>query len=204
MKEPHIELIFPTPIMLCDLDRSFTDQELVAVDKHRNLASLNVGNQRSNNSYILEEPEFKELKQVCLDAANQYMQRIYKPKYPVGVRITQSWVNWTEPNGFHHVHTHTNSFINGTLYIRTNPAEDKIKFLTSGYSMINLETDHYDKCNSIAWDFPVNAGQIILFPSNLKHMVDTVTSKETRISLSFNTFLTGTIGDANLLTELKL
>ena len=34
--------------------------------------------------------------------------------------------------------------------------------------------------------------------------VESVTSKDTRVSLAFNTFLTGTVGDNKKLTELKL
>jgi hypothetical protein len=41
---------------------------------------------------------------------------------------------------------------------------------------------------------PVGTGDLLLFPSSLMHMVDNTVSKDTRISLSFNTFPVGTIG----------
>jgi len=43
-----------------------------------------------------------------------------------------------------------------------------------------------------------------LFPSNLTHMVETVQTEDTRISIAFNTFLEGVVGDNKTLTELLL
>ena len=57
--------------------------------------------------------------------------------------------------------------------------------------------------NSESWWFEVNEGDVIMFPSSLTHMVQTVDGEE-RISIAFNTFLKGTVGDTNDLTELML
>lgn len=51
---------------------------------------------------------------------------------------------------------------------------------------------------------PVKEGMIIIFPSNLKHSVDKVKEDKTRISLSFNSFVKGSLGDKENLTEVKL
>ena len=45
---------------------------------------------------------------------------------------------------------------------------------------------------------------LILFPSRLTHMVETVKGEDTRISLSFNTFPVGLVGEEMDLTGLKL
>jgi hypothetical protein len=45
---------------------------------------------------------------------------------------------------------------------------------------------------------------LILFPSSLTHMVQTVESEQTRISLAFNTFPVGHVGDEMDLTGLSL
>ena len=90
------------------------------------------------------------------------------------------------------------------LYINANEDEDKIKFHDSGYKQVKLDTDNYDVYNSDTWWFKVKTGGIVLFPSSLTHNVESVTSKDTRVSLAFNTFLTGTVGDNKKLTELKL
>jgi hypothetical protein len=43
-----------------------------------------------------------------------------------------------------------------------------------------------------------------MFPSSTTHQVDVKKGKNTRISLAFNTFIKGTLGDNFSLTELKL
>jgi ectoine hydroxylase-related dioxygenase (phytanoyl-CoA dioxygenase family) len=47
-------------------------------------------------------------------------------------------------------------------------------------------------------------GDLILFPSHLLHSVDTVTTDETRISLSFNVFFKGELGNEENLNLLNI
>lgn len=198
----NFELLFPTPVMFGEMDRKFTKEELDFVDKWSKDTYQNMGNTTSNNNYILEEPEFADLKAIVLGYVNEYLKKVYKPKYQVESYITQSWLNYTKPGEYHHTHEHPNSFISGVLYIHADPKEDKIKFHKSGYQQISLEPESYDVFNSKSWWFNVETGKIVLFPSSLTHNVEQVTAGTTRISLAFNTFLKGTLGDNKFLTEL--
>ena len=51
---------------------------------------------------------------------------------------------------------------------------------------------------------PMKCGELILFPSNLTHSVPTNESDEERISLSFNTWSAGSLGDIDNLTYLPI
>jgi len=199
--QSKVELIFPTAVMFIDLDRNFTKEELGFVKKHSHLTNTNIGNVTSNNNYILNEPEFKNLHQFITGAVNEYSNIIYKPKHKNEIFITQSWLNWTKKGQFHHEHSHPNSFISGVLYMQTDATKDKITFHKSEYKQLSLATDNYDALNSDSWWFNVKTGAIVLFPSSLTHSVESVTSNETRISLAFNTFVKGTLGEKNKLTE---
>ncbi len=42
--------------------------------------------------------------------------------------ITQSWLNYTETNQYHHKHQHPNSLVSGVFYINCDDKFDKIKF----------------------------------------------------------------------------
>jgi predicted 2-oxoglutarate/Fe(II)-dependent dioxygenase YbiX len=57
--------------------------------------------------------------------------------------------------------------------------------------------------NSESWWFEVGAGDLMLFPSSLTHMVETVQGDE-RVSLAFNTFPVGYVGEEESLTALHL
>jgi predicted 2-oxoglutarate/Fe(II)-dependent dioxygenase YbiX len=50
----------------------------------------------------------------------------------------------------------------------------------------------------------VESGDLLLFPSKFMHEVPPTISKETRISVSFNTFIRGNLGDENSSTALYL
>lgn len=205
MNEPTIELLFPTPVMFTDIGRDFTQTELDFMQSHstEDKTNRNVGNVTSNNNYILEEPEMLDIKTTVTEAVNMYIQRIYKPKYPAEAYVTQSWLNFTAKGEFHHKHEHPNSFISGVLYIQTDATKDRITFHRREYRQMQLSTDTYDIYNSDSWWFSVKTGGIVMFPSSLTHNVEEVTSDETRISLAFNTFIKGTLGNNGLLTELK-
>ena len=203
MNEPNFELLFPTPVMFNHMERDFTQAELDYVQSHNapDKTNRNVGNVTSNNNYILNEPEMKELHDIILANVQLYIDKVIKPKYEVKPFITQSWLNYTRKGEFHHKHEHPNSFISGVLYINTDSTKDKITFHRSGYKQIQLATDNFDIFNSDSWWFNVKTGGIVLFPSSLTHHVEDVIADETRISLAFNTFIKGTIGDNRSLTE---
>jgi len=91
------------------------------------------------------------------------------------------------------------------LYFDCNKEHDKIKFTNPiGYQQIKLEIDKYNIWNSDTWWFPVETGELVMFPSSTNHQVDTKKGNNTRISLAFNTFYKGTIGSNSNLTELIL
>jgi uncharacterized protein (TIGR02466 family) len=201
MNEPNFELLFPTPVMFNSMDRDFTKEELDYIESHSTSTNRNVGNVTSNNNYILEEPEMADLKKFVTDQINEYIKRVYKPKYPAEAFVTQSWLNWTKKGEFHHKHEHPNSFISGVLYISTDSTKDKITFHRAGYKQLQLATDNFDIYNSDSWWFNVKTGGIVMFPSSLTHHVEDVVADDVRVSLAFNSFIKGTFGDNRSLTE---
>lgn len=81
---------------------------------------------------------------------------------------------------------------------------DKVHFNSNRHNMIDIHTEKFNIFNSNSWWFPVETGQVFLFPSSLTHSVETKQGKNTRISLAFNVFIKGTIGSKTALTELTL
>ena len=81
---------------------------------------------------------------------------------------------------------------------------DKIHFNNNRHNVIDIQTENFNPFNSGSWWFPVETGQVLLFPSYLVHYVETKKGTNTRISLAFNIFIKGTIGSKKKLTELTL
>jgi hypothetical protein len=89
------------------------------------------------------------------------------------------------------------------FYVQTN-ADDKIFFYKDGWQQIKFPPEQWNPYNSESWWFEAYAGRLILFPSSLTHMVPEVKGDDTRISLSFNTFPVGVVGEEMDLTGLRL
>lgn len=201
--EFNVVNLFPTALGVYSLPREITKEELSFVSSLEKLENL--GNYKSTNYRVLEESAMAEIKSFLLLCTQDYFSRIHQPKNDITLKITQSWCNYTEDKEFHHKHTHPNSFISGVFYFQTNQETDRIYFFDESYKPFKIPTKDYNLWNSDKWWVPSVTGQLLLFPSGLPHMVeDRPETGLTRISLSFNTFFAGTLGDSNDLTELIL
>ena len=69
---------------------------------------------------------------------------------------------------------------------------------------MKLNPKKYNVLNSESFLLPCVAGELLIFPSNLKHSVPTNMGKESRLSLSFNTFSVDTLGSEESLTHLDI
>jgi len=204
MIESNINGIFPTPIYISKLNRELTPLELKFVDKNKKDFYKNDGNITSNNNYILNEKPFANIKKELNLRVQDYFDKIVSPANNITPYITQSWLNYTETNQYHHKHAHPNSLVSGVFYINCDEKHDKIKFFKDGYKTIKPEIKDWNLWNSESWWFSVQTGDVILFPSSLTHMVETKQGDNTRISLAFNVFIKGKIGNNKSLTELIL
>jgi uncharacterized protein (TIGR02466 family) len=202
--EATINGIFPTPIYISKLDRELTSLELKFINKNKSDCNKNEGNITSNNNYILNEKPFANIKKELDLKVQDYFDKVISPANNITPYITQSWLNYTETNQYHHKHEHPNSLVSGVFYINCHEEHDKIKFFNDNYKTIKPEVKDWNMWNSESWWFPVKTGDVILFPSSLTHMVETKQGDNTRISLAFNVFIKGTIGNNKNLTELIL
>lgn len=191
--------LFPTAVAFFKY-KGITERETKFITKQK--TRDNTGNTISIDTNILENKEMKKLKQFIEKSLKEYFQNIYMPKNDVEPYITQSWCNYTKEGQFHHKHAHPNSFISGVFYVQADRTKDKIYFYKDEYKQIKIPAKEYNTFNSESWWFETGTNDLIIFPSNLSHMVEKVVGKE-RISLSFNTFLKGYIGDDMELTGLN-
>ncbi|NBX72899.1 MAG: hypothetical protein EBQ89_01230 [Alphaproteobacteria bacterium] len=193
--------LFPTAIGFAGFNRALTDEELFFIQTLE--TRKNIGNTTSVDNFVLRNAALTELRAFIEDAVADYFHSTVNPKHNVNLRMTQSWCNYSEPGQHHHKHAHPNSFVSGVFYVQTNP-DDRIYFYRDEWQQIKLPPETWNAYNSESWWFHVKAGQLILFPSSLPHMVQEVKGELVRISLSFNTFPVGTVGEEMELTGLRL
>lgn len=194
-----IENLFPTPVGFFKYDGK-VDAKFLSEQKQR----PNEGNTSSVDNYILKQKKLSDLTTFIEKCLFQYITATINPKNDVRLRITQSWLNWTKPGQFHHKHAHQNSVISGCYYVNADKDNDKIFFCRDKYQQIEFSPVEWNIYNSDSWWLPVGTGDLIFFPSDLIHMVQPVGGEHTRVSLAFNTFPVGYVGDEAGLTALHL
>lgn len=197
-----IENLFPIPIGFFKYDEGLTEaQKIFMLDQPQR---PNTGNTSSEDRYLLKQKKLGSLTTFIEKCAHDYLMATFNPKNDVRLRITQSWLNWTKPGQFHHKHAHPNSLISGCFYLNADKNNDKIFFYKDAYQSIKFPPVEWNIYNSESWWFPVGTGDLVFFPSNLTHMVMPVGGEDTRVSLAFNTFPVGYVGDEDDLTALHL
>jgi len=198
----NINNLFPTPVGFFKLDKELTKKEIDFL--HNQESRANMGNTTSVDNYILKNKTLNKLKEFCETSVHEYLKTVYAPKHDVKLRITQSWLNYTKPGEYHHKHAHPNSFLSAVFYVSADKEKDRIYFFKDGYDRIKLPTTDWNHWNSESWWFEVGTGDLIIFPSSLTHMVQAKEGDNLRISLAFNTFPVGYVGDELDLTGLHL
>lgn len=199
----RIQSLFPTGIYVDKLDFKLNKKQL----KYAKTCGRkqNTFNLSSSNSYVLDLDMFKNLKKKIEEKAAHYLLGVDSAPHDINFFITQSWFNYTKEKQSHHEHEHPNSYLSGAYYIDANKKLDSIMFIDKRYKgQISLPATEYNDYNSSSYELPVSTGDIILFPSSATHKVDTKKGKNERLSLAFNVFIKGDLGDETELWKLKI
>lgn len=162
------------------------------------------GNNSTTESYVLDLPIFKDLKKFIQKHLDEYFHDILNVNSHTEIYITQSWFNYNGFMSYHHKHYHQNSLVSGSFYIQgpnVPIAFERDSPLGPAFELHYNEPNEY---NSNRFFVNNEIGKLVLFPSNMQHDVVTNNSPIVRISLAFNTFVRGTLGNNGAKTELKL
>lgn len=205
MMEPIIHRLFGVPVYATKLNREFSAEEMGEINKHQNKSVRNVSNYSSTNNYILNEKIFVNLKNDLDIIIKDYFDKIIKPQEEtITPYITQSWLNYTREKEFHHMHSHPNSIVSGVLYIKCDAQNDMIEFYDTIPNQFQIPPKEFTQYNSKTWWFNVAEKDLLLFPSSTTHSVKIKKENNLRISLAFNVFVKGKMGNNSDLTELVL
>lgn len=167
----------------------------------------NTLNKKSMQSYVLHD--FKELATVRKFIEERIGIGFKKLGLPESVVtkpvITQSWFTYSKKGEAMHHHWHPNSLLSGVLYFNAVENQDYISISRPNeYQRIMWYPEEMNEYTATDFHHQVKTGSFILFGSELNHSFNDVQHNETRVSLAFNTFIQGFVGDRGMLTELKL
>jgi len=200
MKEELLQL-FPTPLLIVPYEQSI-DEELAYLKTISYREQQANNNYRSDDSYLLRNEEFKNIKTFLKEAVDNFTKNVFNSKQRLV--ITQCWANRNPKGSRHHEHVHPNSIVSGVMYFQINEKSPPIQFSKSTQDGMKLDPIKFTHINSESFMLPCKPGELILFPSSLKHSVPINMSEEDRISISFNTFCIDTLGSEKSLTHLDI
>ena len=193
--------IFPTPVLITKYEGDISEEtkyveNLEYIDQKENK------NFKSKDSYLLKHEIFKNIKNFFGESITKYTEKVLNSKQRLV--ITQCWTNRNPPGAKHHEHVHPNSILSGVFFFRIGGKLPPIQFAKSTQSAMKLDPAKYNNITAETFLLPCVPGELLLFPSNLKHSVPINLSEETRYSMSFNTFCIDILGSENSLTHLDI
>jgi len=193
--------IFPTPVLITKYEGDISEEtkyveNLEYIDQKENK------NFKSKDSYLLKHEIFKNIKNFFGESITKYTEKVLNSKQRLV--ITQCWTNRNPPGAKHHEHVHPNSMVSGVFFFRIGGKLPPIQFAKAIQTAMKLDPVKYNNVNAETFLLPCVPGELLLFPSNLKHSVPLNLSDETRYSMSFNTFCIDVLGSESSLTHLDI
>jgi len=201
MKKDELLMVFPTPVQIYKYENSI-EKELKYIEGVEWKQQVSNYNFKSKDTYLSEHEELKDIVSFFKECIDDYCNTIVNSEQRLV--ITQLWANRNPKGSKHHEHVHPNSIISGVFYLRQDPKLPPIQFSKSNQHAIKLDPKKYNNFNAETFLLPCTSGELILFPSNLRHSVPTNQGEEERISLSFNTFSVDALGSEDSLTHLDI
>jgi uncharacterized protein (TIGR02466 family) len=201
--------LFPTPVLIAQYPLPY-EKELEYIralpcrreNKGGDAGNVIHYNRQSEDTFVLDKPELSNIKAFIQSKIYKFVKEIMNSTDELV--ITQSWINKSGKGESHHEHVHPNSLVSGVWYPVINEQLPPIQFRSKSQRDVSLQCEKFNNFNSATFLLPMKAGELIIFPSNLTHSVPANQSETERISLSFNTWAKGSLGDMNSLTYLPL
>lgn len=191
----NVQDIFPVPIASDTWNGVFSADELNTIFHQQ--YDLGTSHFVSQDHYVLDHTIFSELRLWIDSRMREYYRDVLK--IDQAPYITQSWINLVEKGMCTHQHIHQNSIVSGVFYVKAN---DVISFHRQP-SSIEVARSENNLYNSDNFDVNVRNNMLLLFPSDILHSTP-ISSEDMRVSIAFNTFVKGNLGDEKRLTYLEI
>ena len=187
--DPQIINVCPTFI----ISQKFSASKAWRLKKQIQELEFIASPRQTKNTRILDLPFMRELKATIAGTIENLIQNLDKDSKNAGFKFLDSWANQYNRGEAAQVHVHPNSQFSGVVFFDD---DDKLMFHRPDpwhdpmlpINMIVKDDNEYYRTHT-HHQITANAGTIIVFPSMLEH--STMRSDGDRVTVSFNTFLTG-------------
>ena len=189
----HILNLFPTPIVVVENFISVEECDLI-VEFFKDEGTEHIAFEKNATS---THGEFKN----CLKDVAKKIPKLSNIEKNIdiclinyvkilgidGVALTNSWVNFQHKDSVLKEHTHGLSTVSGTLFLKSDSKSSNLNLFNQNPYLVLMRYKEMTNFNTEYHYIPPNKGNLVLFPSWLKHGSNgTKNMSESRVVLSFN------------------
>jgi uncharacterized protein (TIGR02466 family) len=143
------------------------------------------------NKYdMVNDPLFKDLIEYVTDQVSQFAVEFGCA--PNSAKVTDSWINIAEPGDYQEYHNHAGNHFSAVYYVKAPKDSGDIVFRSfeADTDMFPLPIKVMNYTSFKTFSFSPEEGLLLIFRSNLRHMVEKNTSNDSRISVAMNFIIT--------------
>ena len=192
-----ISAVFATPVWKSDNKYDLTKQQLDYL-KTLELIKNKGDNFITPRKDILDDVIMEDFKKWCLLNVTAFAKQLGASD-KTSFYITQSWMNKNPPHSYHHTHMHPNSIFSCIYYLEGDTCPTFFYRYDDRTSFGNFAFYDGDKGSNPYTATKVGVmnevGRLVVFPSSMVHDVDKNLGQKDRVTISFNTFVKGEMGD---------
>ena len=143
-----------------------------------------------------QEAVIMELRRMLEELISVVASEVNRDFWPEGAEgdasIIESWFHVTKNGGYHDVHSHPNCSWCGIYYLDPGESDLGSRNGVNRFYDPRINADHYSDAGSAYinqqgfWDFEPVEGQIVIFPSYLKHSALPYFGDKDRVVIAFN------------------
>lgn len=137
----------------------------------------------------------RALEELILEVASAVNRDFWPEGAEIDAHIIESWYHVTQKGGYHDAHSHPNCSWCGIYYLEPGDASDAQSGGLNRFYDPRVNAEHYADLGTAylggqgVWDFTPTEGQIVIFPSYLKHSALPYFGDKDRVVLAFNAIL---------------
>lgn len=142
------------------------------------------------------DPVISELREFIQEMLVTVASAVNEPFWPEGAQaradIVESWFHVTENGGYHDTHAHPNCSWCGIYYVDAGECDIRSRNGINRFYDPRHGADQYLDAGTAylngtgSWDFAAVEGQVVIFPSYLKHAAMPYFGQQDRVIIAFN------------------
>ena len=154
------------------------------------------GNGYMTHENFLDHPQMRTIRECITERVGDFLYGDCGIAYKMELELVTSWVNQHKKGDWSHQHSHYNSVVSGVWYLSTTPQSGEFIIHPDNKlfgNLLDLPRRVYNEFNGDQYAFTPTNGDLLIFPSTMKHSVTANKCDIPRFSLAFNYMIRGDV-----------